>query len=182
MRYRQEISPQASHSTSQVKGSQQSRNATLDYKGFGEYRNMMVPKSDASLLMGLVRNYLMLNGVTPTTTDDPNATAVLYVTVDIFGIVRSRFDAYVYNQESVLADTSIEMTAYDRMGKLIMRPRNANNEAKYDERYFFWAGPFKTDEEVRTGKGMLVDFSQVDGTKATYPSKKKVSRFTQNSQ
>lgn len=179
---RQEVSPQASHSTQQTKGVQQSRSATLQYQGLGDYTNFNVPKSDASLLMGLVRNYLLLNGVEPTVPTDPNATAVLYVTVDVFGIVRSRFDAYVYNQESVLADTAIEMMAFDRTGKLIMRPRNANNEAKYDERYFLWAGPFQTDEQVRKGKGMLVDFSQVDGSKPTYPSIMKRSRATQNSQ
>ena len=182
IRHRQEISPQAAYSTQQTKGAQQNRSATIQYQGLGEYTNFNVPKSDASLLMGLVRNYLLLNGIEPTVPTDPNATAILYVTVDVFGIVRSRFDAYVYNQESVLADTAIEMMAFDRTGKLIMRPRSSNNEAKYDERYFFWAGPFKTDQEVRSGQGLLVDYSGVDGTKATYPSKKKVSRFTQNSQ
>jgi hypothetical protein len=181
-RHRQDISPQPVYSTQQTKGLQQTRSATIQYQGLGEYTNFNVPKSDASLLMGLVRTYLLLNGVEVTVPTDPNATAILYVSVDVFGIVRSRFDAYVYNQESVLADTAIEMVAFDRTGKVIMRPRSANNEAKYDERYFFWAGPFKTDEEVRTGKGLLVDYSQVDGTKATYPSKKKLSRFTQNSQ
>lgn len=181
-RRRQDISPQPVYSTQQTKGLQQTRSATIQYQGLGEYTNFNVPKSDASLLMGLVRTYLLLNGVEVTVPTDPSASAILYVSVDIFGIVRSRFDAYVYNQESVLADTAIEMVAFDRTGKIIMRPRSANNEAKYDERYFFWAGPFKTDEEVRTGKGLLVDYSQVDGTKATYPSKKKLSRFTQNSQ
>lgn len=180
--HRQEISPQAVHSTQQQKGVQQNRSVTLQYQGLGDYTNFNVPKSDASLLMGLVRNYLLLNGVEPTVPTDPRATAVLYVTVDVFGIVRSRFDAYVYNQESVLADTAIEMMAFDRSGKIIMRPRSANNEAKYDERYFLWAGPFATDEEVRQGKGLLVDFSGVDGSKPTYPSKTKRTRMTQNSQ
>lgn len=131
--------------------------------------------------MGLVRQYLLLSGVQPTAADDPKAEAVLYITVSVFGIVRSRFDAYAFNQETVLAETAIEMTAFDRSGQVIMRPRNANKEAKYDENYIFWAGPFKTDEEVRAGKGLLVDFSDVDGSKATYETDTKRHRWEGNS-
>lgn len=166
----------------QTKGMEKKVSATAQYSGLGEYQNFNVPKSDASLLMGLVRQYLLLNGVQPTAPNDPDADAILYVTVSVFGIVRSRFDIYAFNQETVLAETAIEMTAFDRKGKVLMRPRNANKEAKYDENYFLWAGPFKTDEEVRQGKGLLVDFSDVDGTKATYDSETKRHRWTGNSQ
>ena len=95
---------------------------------------------------------------------------ILYVTVDIFGMVRSRFDVYIFNQENVKAETAIEMMAFDKSGKMIMGPQNANREAKYDENYFLWAGPFKTEEEVRQGKGLLVNFEKVDGKKATHDS------------
>ena len=168
----QAISNQPSNTLTQTKGLEQKRGVSLEYKGLGEYQNMVVPKSDAGLLMGLVRNYMMLNRIQPTTPNDPSAEAIMYVTVDIFGIVRSRFDAYIYNQETLKAETSFEMIAFDRNGNLILAPRNANREAQYAERYVLWAGPYRTDEKVRKGKGLLVDFSDVDGEHATYGTDK----------
>ncbi len=167
---REVVSPSATNTKSQSKGNEQQASITLQYRGLGNYENLSVPKSDASLLMGLVRNYLILNGVVPTTPTDPNAEAILYVTVDVFGIIRSRFDAYVVNRESVIAETAMEMMAFDRGGNMILSPRNANHEAKYDENYFLWTGPYKSSEIVRPGKGLLVNFSDVDGTQKSYPS------------
>jgi hypothetical protein len=63
---------------------------------------------------------------------------------------------------------------------MIMKPQSANREAKYDENYFFWAGPFKTEEEVRKGKGLLVDFSKVDGSEKTYPADMQRHRWEGN--
>ena len=111
---------------------------------------------------------MMLNHISPTAPNDPNADAIMYVTVDIFGIVRSRFDAYAYNQETLKAETSFEMMAFDRNGQILLSPRTANREAQYAERYLLWAGPFRTDEKVRKGKGLLVDFADVDGEHKTY--------------
>jgi hypothetical protein len=127
----------------------------------GEYQNFPVPKSDASLLMGLVRNYLMLKGVVPTTPNDPNADVLLYVTVDIFGTVRSRFDALLYNNETVKAETGLEIMAFDRTGQLILAPQSSNREARYREHYVLWTGPVTSHEQVYPGQGLLVDFSQV---------------------
>ncbi|MGL4768460.1 MAG: hypothetical protein ACRCV6_10350 [Formosimonas sp.] len=169
---RQAISNEASNRITQTKGVESKRGVSLDYKGLGEYQNLSVPKSDASLLMGLVRNYLLLNHVTPTTPSDSSADAILYVTVDVFGIIRSRFDAYAYNQETLKAETSFEMMAFDRSGQILLTPRTANREAQYAERYLLWAGPFRTDEKVRKGKGLLVDFADVDGEHKTYGSEK----------
>ncbi len=158
---RQEISPNPSKTTTKNNGSSRESSASLVYRGLGEYQNFNVPKSDASLLMGLVRNYLLLNGIIPTTPTDEDAEALLYVTVDIFGTVRSRFDAFFYNNERVKAETSFEMMAFDRTGKLIMAPRNSNDVAEYTEHYLFWAGPLNTREKVYDGEGLLVDFSDV---------------------
>ncbi len=158
---RQEISPAPVHTRTETKGSRLEGSVSLVYRGLGEYQNFNVPKSDASLLMGLVRNYLLLNGVIPTTPTDGNADVLLYVTVDIFGTIRSRFDAFIYNNERVKAETSFEMMAFDRTGKLIMPPRNSNEVAEYTEHYLFWAGPLNTREKVYEGEGLLVDFSTV---------------------
>jgi hypothetical protein len=136
---------------------------------------MAVPKSDATLLMGLVRNYLLFSGVTPTVPTDPKADVLVYVTVDVFGTVRSRFDALAYNNETIKAETSFEISAFDRDGKIIMRPTVANKEAQYSEHYLMWTGPFITREKVSQGSGLLVDFSDVDGSKANYNSKEPVS-------
>jgi hypothetical protein len=40
-----------------------------------------------------------------------------------------------------------------------------------------WAGPFITSERVNPGTGLLVDFTDVDGTKANYNPKEPVSAF-----
>jgi hypothetical protein len=158
---RQTLSPSATQSTSRTEGTRREHTASIAYRGLGEYQNFPVPKSDASLLMGLVRNYLMLKGVVPTTPNDPNADVLLYVTVDIFGTVRSRFDALLYNNETVKAETSLEIMAFDRTGQLILAPQSSNREARYREHYVMWTGPVTSQEQVYPGQGLLVDFSQV---------------------
>lgn len=111
--------------------------------------------------MGLVRNYLLLSGVQVTVPTDKSADTLLYVTVDVFGTNRSRFDAYVVNKETLKAETAIEMMAFDKGGRLIMRPQSSNDIAKYEEVYMFWAGPFYVSESVKTGTGLLKDWSGV---------------------
>lgn len=173
---RQTVSPTPSETTSVTEGTRREHTATLQYKGLGDYQNFNVPKSDASLLMGLVRNYLLFSGVIPTTPTDPSAEVLVYITVDIFGTVRSRFDALVYNNETVKAETSFEISAFDREGKLIMRPQVANRESRYREHYLMWAGPVTTNERVDQGQGLLVDFTDVDGSKASYNAAAPVER------
>ena len=51
---------------------------------------------------------------------------------------------------------------------MIMRPTVANREAQYREHYLMWTGPFVTNETVKQGSGLLVDFTDVDGSKANY--------------
>lgn len=167
---RQTLSPSPTTTTTQTEGKREEKAYSLSYQGIGSYQNISVPKSDAGLLMGLVRNYLLFNGVMPTVPTDPQAEILVYVTVDVFGTVRSRFDSVVYNNETVRAETSFEISAFDRSGKMIMRPKVANREARYSEHYLAWAGPFVTQEKVSKGKGLLVDFTDVDGSKATYPT------------
>lgn len=158
---REAITPAAVSSITSSQGTRRDNTASLQYRGLGEYHNFPVPKSDASLLMGLVRNYFLLSGVVPTTPNDPSADVLVYVTVDIFGIVRSRFDAMVYNNETVKAETSFEIMAFDREGKNVLRPQQASKEAQYQEHYLMWVGPLETKETVRDGQGLLVNFKDV---------------------
>jgi hypothetical protein len=174
---RQTVSPTATSTETKTEGKHSDKTFSLAYKGLGEYQNMAVPKSDATLLMGLVRNYLLFSGVTPTVPTDPKADVLVYVTVDVFGTVRSRFDALAYNNETVKAETSFEISAFDKEGKMIMKPTVANREAQYREHYLMWAGPFLSTERVMPGTGLLVDFTDVDGTKANYNPKEPVSAF-----
>jgi hypothetical protein len=139
---RQTLSPAATGTTTKTEGRSSEKILSLVYKGLGDYQNIAVPKSEACLLMGLVRNYLLFNGVTPTVPTDPKADVLVYVTVDVFGMVRSRFDVLAYNNETVKAETSFEISAFDRDGKMVLRPTVANREAQYREHYLMWTGPF----------------------------------------
>lgn len=159
--HREAITPAAVSSITSTQGTRRENMASLQYRGLGEYHNFPVPKSDASLLMGLVRNYFLLSGVVPTTPNDPSADVLVYVTVDVFGIVRSRFDAMVSNNETVKAETSFEIMAFDREGKNILRPQQASKEARYQEHYLLWVGPLETQETVHNGQGLLVNFKDV---------------------
>lgn len=108
---------------------------------------------------------------------DPKADVLVYVTVDVFGTVRSRFDALAYNNETVKAETSFEISAFDKDGKMIMKPTVSNREAQYREHYLMWAGPFVSTERVMPGTGLLVDFTDVDGSKANYNSKETGAKY-----
>lgn len=169
---RETLTPSPSSSVSHTRGNRRENSAALQYRGLGEYQNFSVPKSDASLLMGLTRNYFMLNGVIPTTPNDPTADLLVYITVDIFGTVRSRFDAFAYNNETVKAETSFEVMAFDREGRNVMRPQVANHEAQYREHYLFWVGPVTTREKVQASEGLLVDFKDVSAVSTSAATRK----------
>lgn len=147
----------------QTKGEDLKAGATLQYKGLGEYQNISVPKSDASLLMSLTRNYFILNGSQVTTPQDPTAELVVYVTVDIFGTNRQRTDLILYNNEHLKAETAIEMFAADRSGRIVVQPKVGNTQTSYKEEYILWAGPLKTSRDIQDGEGLLEDFTQVGG-------------------
>lgn len=145
--------------TEQTQGRQENAAVQLEYRGLGDYQVLAVPKSDASLLMSLTRNYFILNGIEVTTPQDPTADAIVYVTVDVFGTDRKRTDLIVYNNERLSAETSIEMFAADRSGAIIMRPSVGNVRTDYREDYILWAGPFDTQRSVEAGLGPLNDFT-----------------------
>lgn len=145
--------------TEQTRGRQENLQAQLQYRGLGDYQVLSVPKSDASLLMSLTRNYFILNGVDVTSPQDPTAEVIVYVTVDIFGTDRKRTDLILYNNERLSAETSIEMFAADRSGKIIMRPSVGNVRTDYREDYILWAGPFDTRRGTSEGLGPMNDFT-----------------------
>lgn len=111
--------------------------------------------------MSLTRNYFLLHGIAVTTPQDPTADVIAYVTVDIFGTNRSRTDFVIYNNERLSAETSIEIFAANRSGKIILRPTYGNAKADYREEYILWNGPIETIRTVGEGDGLLDDFSDV---------------------
>ncbi len=156
----QAVSAVPSDSRQRTSGGSAGASANLSYRGLGDYQNFPIPVSDVSYLNGLVLTYLQLSGV-QTTQNINEADTLLYVMVDIFGTIRSRFDAFVYNSEDLTAETALEMFAFDKSGRLIMKPQTSNFEAQYGERYIMWAGPFEVEKGVKQGKGQLVDFKDV---------------------
>lgn len=145
--------------TQQTRGHREDVSATLNYDGLGTYQTIGVPKSDASLLMSLTRNYFILNGIEVTTPQDPTAEAIAYVTVDIFGTDRKRTDLILYNNERLSAETAIEIFAADRSGQIIMRPSVGNVRTDYREDYIIWAGPWNVKRKSKDGIGLMNDFT-----------------------
>jgi len=156
----QVVSQQPSGSKQRTGPFSQSAAATLTYKGLGTYDNFPIPVSDVSFFNNLLDTYLKLSGVR-TTSRINEADVIVYVLVDVFGTIRSRFDAVIYNSEDLTAETALEVFAFDKRGRLILMPQTSNYEAQYGERYVVWAGPFAVDKGVKQGKGQLVDFKDV---------------------
>jgi len=160
---------QVAGQTTQTKGYARKSEASVNYQGLGDYQTLSVPKSDASFFSAQMHNYLMLSGVQ----ESPLAQAdtILYVSVDVFGLNRSRTDVFVYNNEKLTSETAIELLAVDRRtGLPVMPAQTVNMEATYKEHYLFWVGPISTEKMVKKGDGLLVDFSDVDGKHKSYPA------------
>lgn len=160
---------QVAGQTTQAKGYDHTTKIAANYAGLGDYQTLSVPKSDASFFSAQMHNYLMLSGVQEYPVDQ--ADTILYVSVDVFGLNRSRTDVFVYNNEKLTSETAIELLAVDRRtGLPVMRAQNVNMEATYKEHYLFWVGPISTEKMVKKGDGLLVDFSDVDGKHKNYPA------------
>lgn len=138
-------------------GAQSQSNIGVTYEGLGQYQNLAVPKSDAAFLMSEVRNHFLLNGVTVRAPNDPAAELFVYISVPILGTNRSRTDLLIYNQESLRAETYIEVFAIDRTGKVVMSPQVGNFETFYKENYVAWSGPFQTRRGAEAGIGLISD-------------------------
>jgi hypothetical protein len=83
----------------------------------------------------------------------------VYVTIDVFGTVRSRAEWFVANNEILRAKTSIEVLAVDHLtGHLIMLPKSAGAEAEYNEQFILCAGPALIKQTLQKIKPLLSDF------------------------
>ena len=153
------VLPLADSKTTRQKGKGGVGQVGIEYKGLGAYQNSEeISSNDLQYLSGLLQTYLFLRGVYVVPPSE--AEIDVYVTVDVFGTVRSRVEWFVANNEILRAKTSLEVLAVDHLsGNLVMPPRSAGAEAEYNEQYLLWVGPVLIKQTLQKTKPLLSDFS-----------------------
>ncbi|MGL5954971.1 MAG: hypothetical protein ACRCZ3_17935, partial [Providencia rustigianii] len=159
-----------------------SRYGGVRVNGQGDYRNetLITNPRDANYLTNLVQTLFFLRGIeiVPPQMADTD----VFVTVDVFGTIRSRMETFIYNNESLKAVTKLEVFAVDRKTrKLVIAPVNSSFETQYKEEYVLWTGPFNTSKKVKESEGMLVDFSDVEPYENAKKGAFRVQKFTEGS-
>ncbi len=152
-----------SQSQTRTEGSGHSSSVGLRVGGTGDYRNetQIQNPRDVTYLTNLLQTIFFLRGidVVPPSQADTD----VFVTVDVFGTIRSRTEWHISNKERLIAVTKLELFGIDRKSrKVIMPPRVSAFEAKYEEQFALWAGPIKVTKEVSKSKTLLVDFADVE--------------------
>ena len=162
-----DLSDYPERSVSEQSGNESAVNAGLAYNGIGNYtNNSVLNPRDYAYLSGVIQKGLILRGIK--IVDPSDADVDLYVTVDVFGTIRSRHDWHVVNQESLIAKTSIEMAAIERdSGAVVIPAQISSFEAEYNEQYVAWAGPVHKIKELRRSDGILTDFTTMDSVDET---------------
>ncbi len=145
----------------QQKGSGGVAQLGVEYKGIGAYQNSMeITADDLKYLSALIQTYLFLQGVYIVPPSE--AEIDVYVTVDVFGTIRTRVDWYLANNEILKAKTSLEIMAVEHnSGKLVMHPRVAAAEAEYNEQYILWAGPISIRKTLHRSEPLMSDFTDI---------------------
>jgi hypothetical protein len=131
----------------------------VEYKGLGSYQNSEeISSDDLQYLSGLMETYLFLQGVNVVPPSE--ADIDVYITVDVFGTVRTRVDWFLANNEILRAKTALEVMAIEHLtGQLVMPPQSASVEAEYNEQYILWAGPIIITKFLHNSEPLLSDFS-----------------------
>jgi hypothetical protein len=144
---------------SEQKGSGGEAQLGVEYKGLGAYQNSEeISSDDLQYLSGLLETYLFLQGVKVVPPSE--ADIDVYITVDVFGTVRTRVDWFLANNEILRAKTALEVMAIEHLtGKLVMPPQSASVEAEYNEQYILWAGPIIITKFLHNSEPLLSDFS-----------------------
>ncbi len=146
-------------------GQQANAGIGVNANGLGEYKNetLITNPRDVTFLTNLLQTAFFLRGVD--VVSPAQADTDVFVTVDVFGTIRDRTDWQVANVEELKAQTKLEMFAVDKKTRdLVLKPRTSSFEAKYDEQYYFWCGPFTTAKAIRKADPLLVDFGDMDET------------------
>ncbi len=153
--------PSSEQKASQQKGGGGEAQIGLEYKGLGSYQNSTeISSDDLQYLSGLMESYLFLQGVIVVPPSE--AEIDVYITVDVFGTVRTRVEWFLANNEILRAKTALEVMAVEHLsGKLVMVPQSAAIEAEYNEQYILWAGPVSITKYLRNAEPLLADFSEL---------------------
>ncbi len=155
------IFPSPEQTTSQQKGGGGEVQLGLEYKGLGSYQNSTeIASDDLQYLSGLLETYLFLQGVIVVPPSE--AEIDVFITVDVFGTVRTRVEWFLANNEILRAKTALEVMAVDHLsGRLVMPPQSASIEAEYNEQYILWAGPVIITKHLREAEPLLADFTDL---------------------
>jgi len=149
-------------SETEQKGSSLNFGGNIGYNGIGVFdtETLLQNPRDAIFLQNTLEPVLYLNDIN--VVPEQLADTVLFISVDVFGTVRSRNDWHIFNQERLLAKTAMEIFAVDlRSRKLLIKPQTSSYEAEYVEQYALWAGPIQTIKTVKSSTPLLVDFSDM---------------------
>ena len=145
------------------KGAKNERGIGLTANGSGDYRNetLITNPRDVSFLTNLVQTIFYLRGIDVVSPE--YADTDVFVTVDVFGTIRSRTELHIYNAETLKAQTKLEYFAVDRNSrKLLIKPTASAYETQYKEKYALWSGPYKTSKTVKVSDGLMVSFADVE--------------------
>ena len=147
--------------SSQQKGHGGEAQLGVEYKGLGSYQNSTeISSDDLQYLSGLFETYLFLQGVHVVPPSE--AEIDVYITVDVFGTVRTRVEWFLANNEILRAKTALEVMAIEHLtGNLVMQPQSASIEAEYNEQYILWAGPIIITKYLHNSEPLLSDFSDL---------------------
>ena len=147
--------------TSQQKGHGGEAQVGVEYKGLGAYQNSEeISSDDLQYLSGLFETYLFLQGIHVVPPSE--AEIDVYITVDVFGTVRTRVEWFIANNEILRAKTALEVMAIEHnTGELVMPPQSASIEAEYNEQYILWAGPVIITKYLHESEPLLSDFTDL---------------------
>ncbi|OQX10449.1 MAG: hypothetical protein BWK76_20695 [Desulfobulbaceae bacterium A2] len=161
--------PMADSKRTQQSGGGYLIQAGVEYKGLGAYHNSEeITSNDLMYLAAIMQTYFYLRGVNVVPPSE--AEIDVYVTVDVFGTVRSRVEWFLANNEILRARTSLEVLAIDRAsGRLVMPPQSAGAEAEYNEQFVLWAGPIMVRKYMRKAEPILCDFTDLTDETVAQP-------------
>ena len=153
--------PYPDRKKTQQKGGGSVAQLGVEYKGLGAYQNSEeITSDDLQYLSALLQTYLFLRGVYVVPPSE--ADIDVYVTVDVFGTVRTRVEWFLANNEILKAKTSLEILAVDHLtGQVVMPPQAVGAEAEYNEQYILWAGPIIIKETLTKSQPLLSDFADL---------------------
>jgi len=169
--------PSPTSMRTQQEGSGAEIQAGVEYKGLGAYQNSEeISSNDLQYLSGLLQTYLFLQGVYVVPPSE--AEIDVYVTVDVFGTVRTRIEWFLANNEILRAKTSLEVLAVDHLtGRLVMPPQSAGTEAEYNEQFILWAGPVIIRKFLKDSDPLLCDFTDLREKKDIVAPTKPVEQY-----